>query len=173
MTMFFLRFLFHGHSYGFSKDAHLQITKWRQDGFKLVFDLTFQGKTYADVELALIGKHNIENGAAVFGMALELGIPEAAIREAFKTFKGVKRRLEKKGEKRAVSFYDDYAHHPTEIVTTLKGIRQAIGEKETRSSFPTSSLHPCPRLLEGVCSCIRGCGCCVHDRYLDRWRKTD
>jgi len=119
----------HGHSYGFSKDAHLQITKWRGDGFKLVFDLTFQGKTYADVELALIGKHNVENGAAVFGMALELGIEESAIREAFRTFKGVKRRLEKKGEKRAVSFYDDYAHHPTEIMTTLKGIREAIGEK--------------------------------------------
>ncbi len=125
----------HGHSYGFSKEAHLQITKWRQDGFKLVFDLAFQGKTYSNVELTLIGKHNVENGAAVFGMALELGIPEAAIREAFKTFKGVKRRLEKKGEKRAVSLYDDYAHHPTEIMTTLKGIRQAIGERRLVVAF--------------------------------------
>jgi UDP-N-acetylmuramate--alanine ligase len=124
-----------GHSYGFSKDAHLQITKWRQDGFKLVFDLAFQGKTYKEVELTLIGKHNIENGAAVFGMALELGIEESAIREAFMTFKGVKRRLEKKGERRAVSFYDDYAHHPTEIVTTLKGIRKAIGERRLIVAF--------------------------------------
>ncbi|HUD02102.1 MAG TPA: UDP-N-acetylmuramate--L-alanine ligase, partial [Rhabdochlamydiaceae bacterium] len=124
-----------GHSYGFTKDADLQITTWRQDGFKLVFDLTFQGKLYSNIELALIGKHNVENGAAVFGLALELGISEAAIREAFLTFKGVKRRLEKKGEKRAVSFYDDYAHHPTEIITTLKGIRQAIGERRLVVAF--------------------------------------
>jgi len=124
-----------GHSYGFSDKADLRITQWRQDGFKLVFDLAFQGKTYSDIELALIGKHNIENGAAVFGLALELGIAETAIREAFKTFKGVKRRLEKKGEKRAVSLYDDYAHHPTEIMTTLKGIRQAIGERRLVVAF--------------------------------------
>jgi len=124
-----------GHSYGFTKDADLQITQWRQDGFKLVFDLAFQGKIYSNIELALIGKHNIENGAAVFGLALQLGIPEAAVREAFKTFKGVKRRLEKKGEKRGVTFYDDYAHHPTEIMTTLKGIRQAIGERRLVVAF--------------------------------------
>jgi UDP-N-acetylmuramate--alanine ligase len=124
-----------GHSYGFSEKADLQIKKWRQDGFKLVFDLSFQGKIFSNIELALIGKHNIANGAAVFGLALELGIEETAIREAFKTFKGVKRRLEKKGEKRAVSFYDDYAHHPTEIKTTLKGIRHSIGERRLIALF--------------------------------------
>ncbi|HEX4839378.1 MAG TPA: UDP-N-acetylmuramate--L-alanine ligase [Rhabdochlamydiaceae bacterium] len=124
-----------GHSYGFSSKAHLQIKNWKQDGFKLIFTLAFQGKTYSDVELALIGKHNVANGAAVFGMALELGISETTIRRAFKTFKGVKRRLEKKGEKRAVSFYDDYAHHPTEIRTTLKGTRKAIGERRLVVAF--------------------------------------
>ncbi len=124
-----------GHSYGFMKHADLQITHWHQDGFKLIFDLAFQGKIYPKVELSLIGKHNVENAAAVFGLCLELGISETGIREAFKTFKGVKRRLESKGEKRAVSFYDDYAHHPTEIVTTLKGIRKAIGEKRLIVAF--------------------------------------
>lgn len=124
-----------GHSYGFSEKADLCIKKWRQHGFKLIFDFTFQGKTYSDMELTLIGKHNVENGAAVCGLALELGISEAVIQEAFKTFKGVKRRLENKGEKRGVSFYDDYAHHPTEIKTTLKGLRQAIGERRLVVAF--------------------------------------
>ncbi len=105
-------------------------------------------KNLSNVELALIGKHNVENGAAVFGMALELGIPESAIREAFKTFKGVKRRLEKKGEKRAVSFYDDYAHHPTEIMTTLKGIRRGHWRAAARGGFSTPPLHTRQRLLE-------------------------
>lgn len=124
-----------GQSYGFSEKADLHIKRWRQEGFQLFFDLTFQGKTYSNIELPLIGQHNVQNSAAVFGLAFELGISETEIRKAFKSFKGVKRRLEKKGEKRAVSFYDDYAHHPTEIVTTLKGIREAIGERRLIVAF--------------------------------------
>lgn len=124
-----------GYSYGFSPEADLRITKWQQKGWNLVFTLEHKGKTYADLELPLLGKHNVLNGAAVFAFASELGISEAVIRQAFKSFKGVKRRLEKKGEKKGISFYDDYGHHPTEIVTTLQGIRKAIGERRLVVAF--------------------------------------
>jgi UDP-N-acetylmuramate--alanine ligase len=122
-------------SYGFSDKADLRILQWRQEGFNLLFDLSFQETLYSNLELPLIGEHNAANAAAVFGLALELGIPHETIRRAFKSFKGVKRRLEKKGERRAVSLYDDYAHHPTEIKTTLKGLRRAIGEKRLVVAF--------------------------------------
>ncbi len=115
-----------GQSYGFSREADLRITKWRQEGWKLVFDL---GDKFTDIEIPLIGKHNVANSAGVFGLSLELGIPEETIRKAFQSFQGIKRRMEKKGEKRGVCFYDDYAHHPSEIKTTLRGIRRAIGER--------------------------------------------
>src|SRR5207248_3326921 len=84
---------------------------------------------FKDIELPLIGRHNALNGAAVFGLSLTLGVSEKEIRNALKSFKGVLRRCEMKGEKNGVLFIDDYAHHPTEIETTLKGMRHAIAGK--------------------------------------------
>jgi UDP-N-acetylmuramate--alanine ligase len=124
-----------GFSYGFAHDADLKIEQWRQNGWSLVFTVTFQGKTYADIVLPLIGEHNVLNGAAVFGMGLVLGLEEAKIRHAFESFLGVKRRMEKKGEKRGVAVYDDYGHHPTEIRATLKAVKAAAGERRVVVAF--------------------------------------
>jgi len=124
-----------GYSYGFSEDADLKIKKWHQNGWTLTFDLSFQGKTYSDVVFPLTGKHNAANGAAVFGMGLALGLEDSVIRRAFQAFLGVKRRMEKKGEKRGVVIYDDYAHHPTEIRATLKAAKEAVGEKRLIVAF--------------------------------------
>lgn len=52
---------------------------------------------------------------------------EEKIRSAFMSFKGINRRLEYKGEAKGIIFYDDYAHHPTEILTTLRAIKNAVG----------------------------------------------
>lgn len=120
-----------GKSYGFSPDADLQITRWSQKGWNLSFDL----KNYPQIEIPLLGKHNVLNAVAVFGLCLELGLSETAIRAAFKSFKGVKRRMEHKGENRGVTILDDYAHHPTEIQTTLEGLRTAAGERRIIAVF--------------------------------------
>jgi UDP-N-acetylmuramate--alanine ligase len=124
-----------GKSYGFSNDAALQISAWEQKGFSLFFDLTQEGKKYYNIEIPLLGKHNVLNAAAVFGLCLELGMTEQVVRQAFKNFKGVKRRMEKKGENRGAIIFDDYAHHPTEIKTTLEGLRKASGEKRIIAVF--------------------------------------
>jgi UDP-N-acetylmuramate--alanine ligase len=118
-----------GQSYGEATDADLRITRWQQKEFELSFDVKYKGKEYANLSIPLLGRHNALNGAAVFGFSHDLGIDENAIRKAFSTFKGVKRRMEKKGEKDGAVLYDDYAHHPTEIIATLKGLRQAVGER--------------------------------------------
>ncbi len=120
-----------GKSYGFSENADLRITSWKQTGWSIHFDL----EGYPDIEIPLLGHHNVLNATAVFGLALELGISESTIRNAFKTFQGVKRRMEKKGECLAAQFFDDYAHHPTEIKTTLEGLRKAAGEKRVIAVF--------------------------------------
>ncbi len=112
-----------GVSYGFSKDADLQISHYRVSEKGICFDLSFQGEKYKDIFLCLFGEHNALNSAAVFGLSLSLGIEEQAIRKAFLSFQGTKRRLEYRGEKNAIAVYDDYAHHPTEIQATLKGLR--------------------------------------------------
>lgn len=114
-----------GTSYGFSEGAQLQISRFRQTEQGIVFDLN----GYTDIELSLLGRHNALNGAAVFGLAVALGISEKKIRSAFKKFAGVARRLEWKGEKHKVAVYDDYGHHPHEIAVTVKALRDRIRER--------------------------------------------
>lgn len=118
-----------GISYGFSNDCQLRASHFEQHGWMIRFDVHYQGKTYHDVEVSLTGRHNALNALAVFGMAISLGIDENAIRQALRTFAGVMRRCEKKGDEHGILFLDDYAHHPTEIRATLKAIREAIGER--------------------------------------------
>ena len=123
-----------GKTFGFGAHSDVQIKHWVQEGWNLRMTLSYQGEEFS-FELPLLGKHNVLNAAAVFGMAIDLGIPVAMIQTAFQTFKGVKRRMEKKGESRGAVFYDDYAHHPTEIATTLQGVRKAMGEKRLIAVF--------------------------------------
>ena len=114
-----------GHSYGFSDKADLKIEKVLYLGWQTFFTFRFKGKEYKDVESPLIGAHNVLNAAAVFGLCLQIGLEELAIREALKQFQGAKRRMEKKGEAQSITVYDDYGHHPTEISTTLDAVKQA------------------------------------------------
>lgn len=124
-----------GQRYGFGATCEWKVTAMQQSEFRMFFDLTHQEQTYRQIELALVGRHNVLNAAAVFGLALTLGVPEASIRHTFQTFKGVLRRCERKGEFNGILFLDDYAHHPTEIQTTLQGIRQAIGTRRLIAVF--------------------------------------
>lgn len=124
-----------GNSYGFSEKADLSIQNYQQKGWKNQFDFTFKERSYQEVEVPLIGAHNVLNAAAVFGVALQIGIPEEQIRTGLKSFKGVGRRAEEKGESNGVVIYDDYAHHPTEIVATLRAIKMAIGKRRLIVAF--------------------------------------
>lgn len=118
-----------GLSYGFQKGCDLQINHFRQKGWQIEFDLTFEGKTYSAISVPLIGEHNALNAAAVFGMALTLGLEEDKIRKALAVFPGVGRRCQKRAEIKEILLIDDYAHHPTEIEKTLKAIKMAVEER--------------------------------------------
>lgn len=116
-------------SYGFHETSDWKIINWKQIGFSTFFDLHYLDKQYLNIELSLIGVHNILNAAAVFGLAITLGITEEKCRYTLKTFKGVERRCEFKGIENGIMVIDDYGHHPTEIQTTLQGIRKAIDKQ--------------------------------------------
>ena len=118
-----------GVSYGFGEVAELHIDDYRQEGWKNLFNLTFEGKKYDEIEVPLIGGHNVLNASAVFGLGLRLGIAETDIRRAFAFFEGVNRRAEKKGEENGITVYDDYAHHPTEIFATLRAMKHAANKR--------------------------------------------
>lgn len=126
---------FRGLSYGESIAADWQLLQVVQEGMSLDFTASYRGHLFEKISLPLLGKHQALNALAVWGLSLELGIAESKIREAFLTFQGVQRRLEKKGEVKGILFYDDYAHHPTEIRALLSSIKQAFGTRRLFAIF--------------------------------------
>lgn len=144
-----------GVTYGFGERCALRLMSYRQVGWEGTFDFTFEGKRYSDVAVALTGRHNALNAAAVFGLALKLGVDEAAIRHALKTFAGIGRRCQKRGEKDGVLLLDDYAHHPTEIEKTLAGVKEAIGERRLLVLFQPHRYTRTRDTLEGYNSAFQ------------------
>ena len=111
------------YTYGFSERADFTARDIRIEGGRSSYSCFYRGKNLGVIELGLFGNHNVLNSLSVVAVALELGMPFEEIREGISTFRGVGRRLEKIGEQSGVAVYDDYGHHPTEIMATLKAIR--------------------------------------------------
>ena len=74
-----------------------------------------------------MGEHNRMNALAVIAAARHAGVDVQTACEALSAFKNVKRRMEIKGEANGITVYDDFAHHPTAIATTVAGLRQRVG----------------------------------------------
>ncbi|MCS7249361.1 MAG: UDP-N-acetylmuramate--L-alanine ligase [candidate division WOR-3 bacterium] len=111
-------------SYGLSEKADFQIKNVNLKRNFSSFDVFHKNQKLITVKIPLLGIHNVYNATAAIIVAKELGIKDEKIKEALRSFQGIERRLEKKGERGGVIFYDDYAHHPTEIKVTLKALRQ-------------------------------------------------
>ncbi len=120
-----------GTSYGFSENCDHRLSNFEQRGWQLSFDLD----QFENIEVAATGRHNALNAAAAFLVAHHLGIKESVIRSALKGFPGVKRRCERRGDENGILQLDDYAHHPTEIRATLRGLREAVGERRIVALF--------------------------------------
>ena len=82
------------------------------------------------IKIPLLGIHNIRNSTAAAAVALTIGISKNTIKIGLKEFKGVQRRFNKIFTHRETNFYDDYAHHPTEIKEVLNGVRAAYKKEE-------------------------------------------
>jgi UDP-N-acetylmuramate: L-alanyl-gamma-D-glutamyl-meso-diaminopimelate ligase len=91
------------------------------------FEVLEGGQPRGTVEWSLIGAHNMENALAAIAAARHAGVPVARAVEALAQFKGIARRMQLRGEVRGVRVYDDFAHHPTAIATTIDGLRKRIG----------------------------------------------
>jgi len=94
------------------------------------FDVILNGETLGTVNWSLLGKHNVNNALAAIAAARHAGVPVEHAVAALAEFKGIKRRMELRGEVNGVRVYDDFAHHPTAIETTLKGLRRNVGEQK-------------------------------------------
>ena len=116
-------------TYGFNKYANYHITNIKRKINYSIFDLKinlsgYKIKKIKNIKLNIIGDHNIANATASVAVALNLGIKIEKIKKALKKFLGIQRRFTKVFNLEKKEFYDDYAHHPTEIQAVINGARQ-------------------------------------------------
>jgi UDP-N-acetylmuramate--alanine ligase len=114
-------------TYGFAEEADVRIESLMLSGGRASFELVERGRRLGTFWLAVPGRHNVLNAAAAVAVCTTLGMPVAAVRTGLEGFRGARRRFEPRGEARGVRVFDDYAHHPTELVATLRAAREVAG----------------------------------------------
>ena len=92
------------------------------------FSVAFKGVSQGNLKWSLLGAHNRHNALAAIGAARHAGVPAKIGIEALAQFVNVKRRMEVRGTVNGITIYDDFAHHPTAIETTLGGLRSKVGK---------------------------------------------
>ena len=100
------------------------------------------------IRLPTAGRHNAANALGVAGAAAAIGVGPAAIAAGLATFRGVGRRLERKGEVAGVVVYDDYGHHPTAIRETLAAVRQREPGRRTWAVYEPLTFHRTAAMLD-------------------------
>ena len=111
--------------FGFDEGFEWQARRLREDGS--AFEVRHRGRVLGAVEWSLLGDHSVLNGLAAIAACAAAGVDVAPVLPALARFRGVKRRMELLGQARGITVYDDFAHHPTAIATTLAGLRAKVG----------------------------------------------
>ena len=115
-------------TYGTSDDADLRLSGVTISGTTSRYEPVLRGRRLPPVSLAVPGRHLALNSGAALLTGIGLGLPESLLIEGLGGFTGVRRRMELKGTVAGVRVYDDYAHHPTELVAQLAAAREVVGE---------------------------------------------
>jgi len=112
------------------------------------FEVFWKAQSQGIVRWNLLGMHNVNNAIVAIAAARHAGVPVKYAIEALAEFKNVKRRMEVKGQVNDVTVYDDFAHHPTAIATTIDGLRRKVGDNqriiailEPRSNTMKMQIH--------------------------------
>jgi UDP-N-acetylmuramate: L-alanyl-gamma-D-glutamyl-meso-diaminopimelate ligase len=109
--------------------------------------LHYQDKRLGELNWQLSGQHNVDNAVMAIAAARHAGVPVTVALEALARFIAPKRRMELKADIAGIKVYDDFAHHPTAISTTLQGIRNKVGHNrvlavlEPRSNTMRMGVH--------------------------------
>ena len=127
-------------TYGENIKANYVITRMKYNLDSTSFNLSFKDrekkrKIIKNINVKLLGKHNVLNATAAFIVCLNLGADQNIIKKSLKNFSGVQRRMTKVFSKNKNDFYDDYAHHPTEISSILEGVSNVYNKRKIISIF--------------------------------------
>ncbi len=153
-------------TYGFSPQAEVRAEGLVLDPEGARFDAVIsdrrQGeqRRLADLRLPMFGQHNVQNALAAIAVAQEMGLPEAAIRQALARFDGVKRRFTVTGTADGITVIDDYGHHPVEIAAVLRAARQTAAERVVAVVQP-HRYSRLERLFDDFCRCFNDADCVI------------
>ncbi len=111
-------------SYGFHAGADIHGTEYNRNGQGWRCDVTVEGEMQGVLRMSLSGRMNYHNALAAIAAAKAVGIPFEDAANALSKFTGVKRRMEAKGSSNGITVFDDYAHHPVEIQSTIQAFRE-------------------------------------------------
>jgi UDP-N-acetylmuramate--alanine ligase len=113
-------------TYGVSEDADFRVTVLeREGGCFSRFAVSYKGVEMGPFRLHVPGRHNVLNASAAVAVGVQLGVAPEQIEAGLDSFRGVDRRFQVKGTVRGVTVVDDYGHHPTEILATLKAAKES------------------------------------------------
>jgi UDP-N-acetylmuramate: L-alanyl-gamma-D-glutamyl-meso-diaminopimelate ligase len=112
------------------------------------FDVRRRGEPFGRFEIQLLGRHNVRNALAAIAVGARVGASAAAMREAVRGFRGIKRRLETVGTARGVRVIDDFAHHPTAVRETVAALRAGYPSRRIWAVFEPRSASSCRRVFQ-------------------------
>lgn len=135
-------------TFGFSADATWRAGEIAAHGDMTRFELTHQGEPLGHFDVPLYGHHNVRNALAALAVGHAVGIAPESLRQGLRRFAGVRRRLEKRGEVRGVSVYDDFAHHPTAILETIRAVKTTHPTRRVWAVFEPRSATSCRRVFQ-------------------------
>jgi len=140
-------------SFGFSSYNDIFAANIKYEEFCSYFDVIVDGQKQADVQLSVPGQHNVANALACLSLGLNLSIKMDVIVNSLKEFSGVKRRFHKIAEVDDIMIIDDYAHHPTEIKTTLD-TAQSVKHKRLIAVFQPHRYSRLKGLFDDFVGCL-------------------
>ena len=135
-------------TFGFS-----EVADWRASGMEATGDftrflVTYRTERFGQFELPLYGAHNVRNALGALAVGNAAGVSPDRMREGLRSFLGVRRRLEKRGEARGVAVYDDFAHHPTAILETIRAVKLTHPNSRVWAVFEPRSATACRKIFQ-------------------------
>ena len=147
------------YTYGLNKKSNFYILNIIQKKNFSKFDIKIKipGKQrlIKNLTIPLIGVHNIKNAASALSVAFSIGVSDKIIKKGLKNFKGVQRRFNYLFEKNQIPFFDDYAHHPTEIESVLDGVKKVYNEEEIVCIFQPHRISRVRSLKKEFSKCFK------------------
>lgn len=138
------------------ENADLCAYNIKSDANGFEFGVKFKsGKEISHIRINAYGLHNVANALSVIAIADHLGIEDGGVKSGLSQFNGVKRRFSKVGEFNGAAIIDDYAHHPTEIIATLKAARQLAGDNNVICVFQPHKYSRLSDMFDEFCGSFK------------------